>query len=129
VTIGRGCGGSPRGGEPPLALSPPAAQVFYLTPPNSGSPFNALLEATKSREGVRGRLPPLPPPRTPGMRLPTPKTFRPVMPDELGKWSAFFSDLRVRHSFEEVYRATRGRHELTPLPLGTHPVAELYNTL
>ena len=115
--------------DAPLALSPPAAQAFYLSPPDSGLPFDALLEATKAREGVRSRLPPLPPPRTPGMRLPTPKAFMPVMPDELGKWSAFFSDLRARHSFAEVCRATRGRHELTPLPPGTHPAAELHNKL
>ncbi len=116
-----------RGADAPLALTYPP--IPFLSPPDSGLPFDALFEAAKGRAGVRSRLPPMPAPCTPGMRLPTPKSFHPVMPDELSKWSSFFARLSAHHSFSDICQATRGRHKLTPLPLGVHPVASLHNTL
>jgi hypothetical protein len=117
-----------------LALSappqvPPSPPTLCLLPPNSGLPFDPQLEAAKAPESVRLRLPNLPPPRTPDMHLPTPKAFWPAMPDKLGRWSSFLINLAARHSFEEICGATRGRHELTPLPPGTHPAATLINQL
>jgi hypothetical protein len=78
---------------------PPSPPTLYLSPPDSGLPFDPQLEAAKTRESARLRLPNLPPPRTPDMHLPTPKAFRPAMPNELGKWSSFFANLAARPSF------------------------------
>jgi hypothetical protein len=54
-----------RGADAPLALTYPP--IPFLSPPDSGFPFDALLEATKARAGVRSRLPPMPAPRTLGI--------------------------------------------------------------
>jgi hypothetical protein len=116
-----------RGADAPLALTYPP--VPFLSPPDSGLPFDALLEATKARAGVCSRLPPMPAPGTPGMRLSTPKSFHPVMLDELSNWSSFFACLSTHHSFSDICWATRGRHKRTPLPPGVHPAASLHNTL
>jgi hypothetical protein len=111
----------------PLALTYPP--IPFLSPPDSGLPIVTLLKAKKARAGVRSHLPPMPATRTPGMRLPTPKSFHPVMPDELSKWSSFFARLSAHHSFSDICRATRGRHKLTPLQPGAHPATPLHNTL
>jgi hypothetical protein len=58
-----------------------------------------------------------------------PKSFHPVMPDKLSKWSSFFARLLAHHSFSDICRAMCGRHELAPLPTGVYPAASLHNTL
>jgi hypothetical protein len=52
------------------------------------------------------------------------------MPDELGKWSSFFTLLSAHYSFADICLVTCWRPELTALPPGTHhPAATLHNTL
>jgi hypothetical protein len=79
-----------RGADAPLTLIDPP--IPFLSRPDSGFHFNALLEATKARTGVRSR-------QTPYARTPTPKAFHPVMPDELSKWPSFFTRLLAHHVF------------------------------
>jgi hypothetical protein len=109
--------------------SPYTPPTLFLSPPDAGLPFDARLEAAKARTSVQRQLPPLASPRTPSMRIPTPKAFCPAMPDELGKWSSFFHLLSSQHSFGKICQATRGRNELNSLPPGTHPAATLLNKL
>jgi hypothetical protein len=80
---------------------------LYLSPPNSGLPFDPLLEAAIGMGwSPELHLPLLPPSRTPSMRLSPPKAFHPVMPNELGKWSSFFSVLAAWQLFEDICCAT-----------------------
>jgi hypothetical protein len=66
----------------------------------------------------------------PGMNCcPTPKAFRPVMPDKLDKWYSFFTRLSAHHSFPNICLATHGCPEMTALLPGTHPATMLHNTL